>query len=94
MAWTPGGDGGARAITPQIAPKWISADGKAFWLIWSDYQYNDTVAGDYADRALIERVKHLRDDAEVARVSIEWSKKYMPFYSLNMQRGDVVAEKL
>jgi hypothetical protein len=90
LAWTPGGDAGARAITPQIPPKWISADGKALWLVWSDYQYKDTAAGDYADRALIERVKHLRDDAEVARVSIEWSRKYMPFYSLNMQRVDVM----
>ena len=32
----PGGDPEARAYSPQIAPKWISADGKRFWLVWTD----------------------------------------------------------
>jgi hypothetical protein len=42
--WTPAGDKRARAYQPQIAPKWISNDGKAFWLIWTElsghYQFN------------------------------------------------------
>lgn len=37
-AWTPGGDRLSRAYQPQIAPKWIAADGKSFWLVWTDYQ--------------------------------------------------------
>jgi len=37
-AWTPGGDANARAYQPQIAPKWIAADGRSFWLVWTDFQ--------------------------------------------------------
>jgi hypothetical protein len=37
-SWTPGGDTGARCYQPQISPKWIAADGKSFWLVWTDYQ--------------------------------------------------------
>jgi peroxiredoxin len=36
--WTPAGDHSARAYQPQIAPKWIAADGKKFWLVWTDFQ--------------------------------------------------------
>ena len=37
-SWTPGGDQGARCYQPQVAPKWIAADGKSFWLVWTDFQ--------------------------------------------------------
>lgn len=37
-AWTPTGDQEERAYQVQIAPKWIAADGKSFWLVWTDYQ--------------------------------------------------------
>lgn len=37
-AWTPANDLGSRAYQPQIAPKWISPDGKSFWLVWTDIQ--------------------------------------------------------
>jgi hypothetical protein len=37
-AWTPAGDANARAYQPQIAPKWIAADGSSFWLVWTDFQ--------------------------------------------------------
>jgi hypothetical protein len=37
-AWTPGGDQAARCYQPQIGPKWIAADGRSFWLVWTDYQ--------------------------------------------------------
>jgi hypothetical protein len=36
--WTPGGDKAARCYQPQVAPKWVSADGKSFWLVWTDFQ--------------------------------------------------------
>jgi hypothetical protein len=37
-AWTPANDAGARAYQPQIAPKWIAADGLSFYLVWTDFQ--------------------------------------------------------
>ena len=36
--WTPANDPGARAYQPQIIPKWISPDGKSFWMVWTDFQ--------------------------------------------------------
>ena len=30
------------AYQPQISPKWIAADGKSFWLVFTDFQ---TVSG-------------------------------------------------
>jgi hypothetical protein len=36
--WAPGGDAAARCYQPQISPKWIAADGRSFWLVWTDYQ--------------------------------------------------------
>jgi len=36
--WTPAGDPNARAYQPQIASKWIAADGKSLWLVWTDFQ--------------------------------------------------------
>jgi hypothetical protein len=37
--WTPARDNAARAYQPQIGPKWIAADGKSFWLVWTDFQF-------------------------------------------------------
>ncbi len=37
--WMPAGDEKAHAYQPQIAPKWISEDGKSFWLVWTDFQF-------------------------------------------------------
>ena len=47
-AWTPGGDEAARCYQPQIAPKWIAADGKSFWLVWTDFQVIDGKRPHYA----------------------------------------------
>ena len=40
-AWAPAGDTAARAYQPQIIPRWISEDGKSFWLAFTDYQIVD-----------------------------------------------------
>jgi len=40
-AWMPMGDANARAYQPQISPKWIAADGKSFWLVFTDFQVID-----------------------------------------------------
>jgi hypothetical protein len=37
--WKPAGEESARAYQPQIASKWIAADGKSFWLVWTDFQF-------------------------------------------------------
>jgi hypothetical protein len=39
--WTPVSDPNARGYQPQIAPKWISQDGRSFWLVWTDFQLVD-----------------------------------------------------
>lgn len=39
--WMPVGQSSARAYQPQIAPKWIAADGRSFWLVWTDIQKID-----------------------------------------------------
>jgi hypothetical protein len=36
IEWKPGNPQ-ARAYQPQISPKWISKDGKSFWLVWTDW---------------------------------------------------------
>ena len=36
--WTPLGDPAAPVYQPQISPKWISADGKSFWMVFTDFQ--------------------------------------------------------
>ena len=40
-AWTPQGDAGARAYQPQIAPGWVAADGRSFWLVYTDFHTID-----------------------------------------------------
>jgi len=50
-AWTPGGDQAARCYQPQIGPKWIAADGKSFWLVWTDFQVKDGKRPYYAFNA-------------------------------------------
>ncbi|HEX4591564.1 MAG TPA: DUF4185 domain-containing protein, partial [Gemmataceae bacterium] len=37
-AWfPPGGDPGGQCYQPQIMPGWIAADGKSFWLAWTQF---------------------------------------------------------
>ena len=37
-AWfPPGGDVGGQCYQPQIMPAWIAADGKSFWLAWTQF---------------------------------------------------------
>jgi len=38
QAWMPAKEASARAYQPHISPKWISPDGRSFWLIWTDFQ--------------------------------------------------------
>jgi hypothetical protein len=38
IAWSPpGGDQGGQCYQPQIMPGWVAADGKSFWLAWTQF---------------------------------------------------------
>jgi hypothetical protein len=89
-AWLPSGDKHARAYQPQIAPKWIAADGKSFWLVWTDFQVTDE---EMQTRALEERKRAIDagtyGQADVIR-SVTRMRQYMPYYTFNVQRVDIV----
>jgi hypothetical protein len=78
LAWMPNGDHAARCYCPQIAPKWISRDGKSFWMIWSDYQ------GEYEFETSPEAQN--TPPAQLGAVF----RKYMKGYVLNMQQVDLI----
>jgi hypothetical protein len=83
VSWTPLGDQGSRCYQPQIAPKWVAADGRSFWLVWSDFQ---TIEGEELERATrrtLERDPSLGE--ELAR-----SASTRPYYAFNTQRVDLV----
>ncbi len=88
-AWLPAGDRNARAYQPQIAPKWIAADGKSFWLVWTDFQVTDKDL----ERLVLEDYKrtasaHTDDEADVIR-SATRMRQYRPYYAFNAQRVDL-----
>lgn len=83
-SWTPSGDQGARCYQPQISPKWIAADGKSFWLVWTDFQSPDVDLGEA-----------IGDVSRTAASEAEWIERVMPFrpgYSFSLQRVDLVLE--
>lgn len=90
-AWMPGGDSAARAFMPQIAPKWISPDGKSFWLVWSDYQCEGPGGEvENPDQVLTEEMKKVNGgEADYARIFLEFMEKRMRHYELNVQRVDL-----
>lgn len=86
-AWTPDNDPAAIAYQPQIAPKWITKDGKSFWLVWTDFQ---TKAIDKDERQrILEEAKRVanHDDADRLRQKV---RRYQPYYAFNTERADLV----
>ncbi len=84
-AWTPGGDAAARATSPVIAPKWIAADGRSFWLVWTDVQKasdEDVLA------LLLERQRTYEGWLETRE---RWGRAY-PYFGFNAQRVDLTLE--
>lgn len=81
-AWTPGNDPGSRAYMPIIAPKWIAADGKSFWIVWSDLQR----------KASKEELDRFRKESKQMspRDRVQAMRRIMPYYGFNAQRVDVV----
>jgi hypothetical protein len=83
-AWTPGDDQKARCYSPQISPKWIAADGRSFWLVWSDYQ-----GGDNRDIQLFaEELPGGPKTHSDALRELKIDRRAMPYYSFNIQRFD------
>ena len=82
-SWTPGGDENARCYQPQIIPNWISADGRSFWLVWTDWQH----AFDRETRAARHEalLASGASDEELAQLTFE----AMPYYGFNLQRVDL-----
>jgi len=90
-AWTPGNDSAARAFSPIIAPKWISADGKSFWLVWADYQYKgDKGETQNPDADLVPKLHGISDKPEGARFYAAWLAKHLRYFGFNAQRVDLV----
>jgi len=89
-AWTPGGNMAARAYAPQIAPGWIAADGKSLWLVWADLQ---GIRSFGRDEALLTAALEKADGAaRRAAVEVDFIRRYMPGFSFNMQRVDILLD--
>lgn len=88
--WLPAGDKLARAYEPQIAPKWIAADGKSFWLVWTDFQGN----GDERLKLFWKEYGRKADSNTITERDVAQSamlmRQCMPYYSFNVQRVDLV----
>jgi hypothetical protein len=88
-AWTPGGNPNSRAFVPDIAPKWISPDGRSFWLVWSDYEFKGDENAGKADAVALEAAKNITDDAEFVRFITAWIAKHQPSAVFHTQRVDL-----
>ena len=87
-AWTPGGNPAARAYAPQIVPGWIAADGRSFWLSWADL---DGIRAFGRDEALMAAaVAKATTPAARTAVEVDFIRRYMPGFSLNTQRIDLI----
>jgi len=86
--WMPANDPAARAYQPQIAPKWIAADGKSFWLVWTDFQGEKELDKSWKENHLAKEWAQLSDD-EFAK-AIAMAREYTPYYSFNTQRVDLI----
>lgn len=86
-AWMPGNDGLARCYSPQIAPKWIAADGRSFWLVWSDYQQRCTAS---EEERIFEDAQRARNHNKGMRVLFEQARRCSPYYAFNALRFDLV----
>jgi hypothetical protein len=89
-AWEPDQDPGARAYQPQISPKWIAADGRSFWLVWTDYQVvGGTSDADHDELAFAE-VRSNGGSVPMELFTKDAEAK--PYYSFNAQRVDLIVE--
>ncbi len=85
-AWTPRRDPAAWAYLPVIAPKWIAADGKSFWLVWSDLKH----ASPWRESLDVE-IFNAATEEEYERLAAEYLQAH-PCHGFNTQRIDLVLE--
>jgi hypothetical protein len=85
FAWTPGRDTAARCYSPQISPKWISSDGRSFWLVWTDYQGYDQWIGQWKREGI---PFDTRNPGDLQRM-YALMRRVMPYYAFNTQRVDL-----
>jgi hypothetical protein len=92
--WLPAGDRKARAYQPQIAPKWIAPDGKSFWLVWTDFQGADNAEGNQELKVFWDEYGRKIEANAISEADVKQNvlmmRKYMPYYSFNIQRVDLV----
>ncbi|SLJ94923.1 DUF4185 domain-containing protein [Novosphingobium mathurense] len=86
-AWTPGGDPQSRAYSPQISPKWMSDDGKSFWLVWTDLKGIREIAQatNAPDEGDSPEAKSAPSASEAALEANEVMHSFMPGYGFNAQ---------
>ncbi|MBU0556360.1 MAG: DUF4185 domain-containing protein [Alphaproteobacteria bacterium] len=89
-AWTPGGDPLARAYSPQIGPQWISADGKSFWLVWSDLKGIREIA--QAMNSPEAEPPAAKTPQETALEANTLMRSFMPGYGFNAQLVELDVE--
>jgi len=87
-AWTPKGDPAACAYSPRIAPKWIAADGKSFWLVWSDIKGIRSFALD--ESQLTAALGKAEGPQGRGAVLLDFLRRYMPGLAFNVQRVDLI----
>lgn len=87
-AWKPGNDPAARAYAPQIAPKWIAADGKSCWLVWADLR-GLSAFGEHREAMDAAMEKAQSPEARSA-ITADFTRRYLPGYSFHTQRIDFI----
>jgi hypothetical protein len=83
--WAPGGDENAECYHPVIPPKWISADGTSFWLVWTDFQ----LVGTPEERAAWEERNTAAQAAGDVPALKAIANERQPYYSFSAQRVDL-----
>lgn len=78
----------ARAYAPQIAPRWIAPDGKSFWLVWADLKGMLKFSQD--EPLLDAQMSKAATPEQRGIVQAECLRRYMPGYSFNAQRVDLI----
>jgi hypothetical protein len=87
-AWTPAGDPASRAYAPRIAPKWLAADGKSFWLVWPDLKGILTFARD--EPVMTAALEKADTPERRAAIQADFIRRYMPGYACNAQRIELI----
>jgi len=81
--WFPGGDFNAHVLSLTIAPKWISEDGKSFWIVWCDVQHSS----DWRPEIYKEWL-YAKTDDEATRLTVKYRATH-PQVRFNTQRVDL-----